>query len=318
MGRSRLCAVNDVSFSIGRGEVMGLVGESGSGKSVTGYSIMGLVDPPGHIVDGTIRLHGKDLRGLPERQMNAIRGDRVSIIFQDPMTALHPTLRIGQQMIDAIRAHRSVSRSEAWRRSRDMLGRVGIPSPGERLSAYPHQLSGGMRQRVCIAIALLNDPDLIIADEPTTGLDVTIQAQILAEMQALVAARGTALIWVTHDLAVVANIADSVAVMYAGSIVERGPTDVVLRRPSSPYTVGLLNSVPSRNQGASRLSQIPGTYTPAVSEEAVGCRFAPRCPRADDACTVFPALTAAATGAPGHEVRCHHPYAAREGRLSHV
>src|SRR6478672_8928177 len=235
-------AVDDVSFTVCRGEVLGLVGESGSGKSMTGYSIMGLIDPPGRIVEGAIRLNGADLRALPAEGLRRIRGNRVAMIFQDPMMTLNPVLRIDVQMTEAIAAHEKTSAAAARARARDALARVGIPSPEERLAAYPHQFSGGMRQRVAIAIALLHRPDLLIADEPTTALDVTIQAQILAEVQKLAATYGTALIWITHDLSVIAGLADDIAVMYAGRIVETGPVDAVLDHARHPYTVGLLGS----------------------------------------------------------------------------
>jgi peptide/nickel transport system ATP-binding protein len=206
-------AVDDVSFSVRSGQVLGLVGESGSGKTVTGFSIIGLVDPPGRIAGGSIWYQGRDLAKLSEKEMRVLRGNRIAMIFQDPMMTLNPVLRIDTQMIETVLAHEQVSRAEARRRSRDALGMVGIPSPEERLRAYPHQFSGGMRQRVAIAIALLHNPDLLIADEPTTALDVTIQAQILAEVQKLTIEHGTALIWITHDLSVIAGLADKIAVM---------------------------------------------------------------------------------------------------------
>lgn len=292
-------AVEKVSFSINKGEILGLVGESGSGKSVTGFSILGLIDPPGRVSGGRVRLRGQDILGLPEKQMQAIRGAKIATIFQDPMTSLHPLLRIGDQMIDAILAHRKVSRSNARVEARDALESVGISSPDERLNAFPHQLSGGMRQRVSIAIAMLNKPDLIIADEPTTALDVTIQAQILYETRKLCEKTGTAFLWITHDLAVVANLADKIAVMYAGSIVEQGPVDVVLNKPAHPYTAGLLSSVPRQGTLSSRLPQIPGSIASAV--EATGCRFAPRCTYAAENCAVQPSLVDVA---PTHQARC--------------
>ena len=218
-------AVDDVSFSVERGKVLGLVGESGSGKSVTGFSILGLVDPPGRIVGGQILFKGQDLATLSEAAMRQLRGNRIAMIFQDPMMTLNPVLRIDTQMIETVLAHAKVSREEARQRSRDALGQVGIASPDERLRSYPHQFSGGMRQRVAIAIALLHKPDVIVADEPTTALDVTIQGQILAEAQKLCAQTGTALVWITHDLSVVAGLADDIAVMYAGKVVESGPVD---------------------------------------------------------------------------------------------
>ena len=296
-------AVDDVSFSVWRGKVLGLVGESGSGKSVTGFSIIRLIDPPGHIAGGSIRFQGKDLAKLSEPEMRHLRGNRIAMIFQDPMMTLNPVLRIDTQMIETVLAHDKVSRAEARARSRDALGQVGIPSPDERLQSYPHQFSGGMRQRVAIAIALLHRPDLIIADEPTTALDVTIQAQILAEVQKLAAHSGTALIWITHDLSVVAGLADDIAVMYAGRIVETGSVANVLDRPLHPYTHGLIGSVPSRNKRGTKLRQIPG-MTPSLLDLPEGCAFRTRCPRADIACERDPPITEPAAG---HALRCFHP-----------
>jgi len=295
-------AVDGVSFEVHAGQVLGLVGESGSGKSVTGFSVMGLVDPPGRIVAGSIRLKGRELRTLAAGEWRAIRGNRVAMIFQDPMMTLNPVLRIDTQMIEAVRAHEAVSVRSARERARDALARVGIPSPDERLAAYPHQFSGGMRQRVAIAIALLNRPDLIIADEPTTALDVTIQAQILAEAQKLCRESGTALIWITHDLAVVAGLADEVCVMYAGRIVERGTVDEVLDTPMHPYTRGLLESVPSRNRRGAPLAQIPG-MTPSLVDLPPGCAFRERCNRASETCLTDPPLY----NLGGRYVRCFHP-----------
>jgi peptide/nickel transport system ATP-binding protein len=280
-------SVDGISFDVHRGTVMGLVGESGSGKSVTGFSIMGLIDPPGRIVEGSIKLNGRELVGLDEQNMRAIRGKEIAMIFQDPMMTLNPVLRIDTQMIEAVLAHDDVSKEEARRRSRDALGMVGIPSPDERLSAYPHQFSGGMRQRVAIAIALLHRPSVIICDEPTTALDVTIQSQILAEMQKLCVNTGTALVWVTHDLTVVAGLADRLAVMYAGSIVESGGLDDVLDHPMHPYTDGLLGSVPSRGKRGELLKQIRGS-APSLANLPEGCAFRPRCERQTDACSVSP------------------------------
>lgn len=292
-------AVDGLTLSIRQGEVLGLVGESGSGKSVTAFSILRLVDPPGRVVSGRIMLHGRNILELAEDDFRALRGNRIAIVFQDPMSSLHPLLRIGSQMVDAILAHRRVSKRQAWVEARDALGCVGIPSPDERMMAFPHQFSGGMRQRVAIAIAMLNHPDVLIADEPTTGLDVTIQAQILAEVRKLASESGTALLWITHDLAVVASLADRIAVMYAGSVVEQGSVEQVLDNPAHPYTVGLLASVPSRNKAERRFPQIPGTIASAAA--ASGCRFMPRCSFARDECSVFPALRSIASG---HEVRC--------------
>ena len=297
-------AVDGVSFSADRGEVMGLVGESGCGKSVTGFSILGLVDLPGRIVGGRIRFNGEDLTAASEERMRQLRGDRIAMIFQDPMMTLNPVLRIDTQMIETILAHERVNRDTARQRARDALGQVGIPSPDERLHAYPHQFSGGMRQRVAIAIALLNKPDLIIADEPTTALDVTIQGQILYEAQKLCRETGTALIWITHDLAVVAGLADKICVMYAGKIVEQGSVDDVLDRPVHPYTVGLIGSVPSHNRRGQRLAQIPG-MTPSLLNLPPGCAFRTRCARASGICEQEPRWDEPTAG---HKVRCFHPH----------
>ncbi|MXQ06396.1 ATP-binding cassette domain-containing protein [Alphaproteobacteria bacterium GH1-50] len=299
-------AVDGVDFSVAKGEVMGLVGESGSGKSITGFSILGLIDPPGRIVEGAIRFNGEDIAGASEERLKTLRGNRIAMIFQDPMMTLNPVLRIDTQMIEAILAHEKVDKREAWERSRDALGLVGIPSPEERLQAYPHQLSGGMRQRVAIATAFLNRPDLIIADEPTTALDVTIQAQIIHEAQKLTRQTGTAMIWITHDLAVVAGLADRISVMYAGRIVEQGETDLVIDHPLHPYTVGLLGSVPSANKRGERLYQIEG-MTPNMLDLPEGCAFAPRCRWATDACTPPPGVQTV----DGRQIRCVHPR--REG-----
>jgi peptide/nickel transport system ATP-binding protein len=297
-------AVDDVSFTVDRGEVLGLVGESGSGKSMTGYSLMGLIDPPGRIVAGRIVLDGIDLRTLPPEGMRHLRGNRVAMIFQDPMMTLNPVLRIDVQMIEAILAHEKVNVQHARSRARDALVKVGIPSPDERLEAYPHQFSGGMRQRVAIAIALLNRPDLIIADEPTTALDVTIQGQILYEMQKLTRETGAAVIWITHDLSVVAGLADRVSVMYAGRIVEQGSCEEVLAHPAHPYTRGLLDSVPANNERGRRLKQIPG-MTPSLLDLPPGCPFRERCAYADAECDVSPDMRA--IGGSGQHVRCFHP-----------
>ena len=298
-------AVDDVSFRVGRGEVMGLVGESGSGKSVTGFSILGLVDPPGRVVAGQVLFGGRDIAGLPDTEMRRLRGKHIAMVFQDPMMTLNPVLRIDTQMIEAVQAHDAVPRAEARARARDALGLVGIPSPDERLRAYPHQFSGGMRQRVAIAIALLHRPALIVADEPTTALDVTIQAQILAEMQALCARFGTALVWITHDLSVIAGLADHIAVMYAGRIVEKGTVDQVLDSPMHPYTHGLIGSVPSRTARGERLRGIPG-MTPSVLNLPAGCAFRTRCGHADAQCELDPPEFAAGAG---HAHRCFHPLA---------
>ncbi len=294
-------AVNDVSFSVKRGEVLGLVGESGSGKSVTGFSILGLVDQPGKVTEGKILFKGDDLTKYNEEQYRALRGSRISMVFQDPMMTLNPVLRVDTQMVEAIRAHEKISKADALARARDALGQVGIPSPDERLRSYPHQFSGGMRQRVAFAIALLNKPDLIIADEPTTALDVTIQAQILFETQKLCRETGTSLVWITHDLTVVAGLADNICVMYAGKVVESGNIDNVLDKPLHPYTEGLIGSVPSRNKRGSPLTQIPG-MTPSLLNLPAGCAFRMRCPYAEPICEIAPDITLSEDG---RLVRCH-------------
>ncbi len=297
-------AVDGVSFSVARGEVMGLVGESGSGKSMTGYSVMGLVDAPGKIVGGRIVLNGVDVTAYNNAEWRTLRGNRIAMIFQDPMMTLNPVLRIDTQMIEAITAHEKIGQAAARDRCRDALTKVGIASPDERLTAYPHQFSGGMRQRVAIAIALLNKPDVIIADEPTTALDVTIQGQILFEMQKLCRETGAALIWITHDLSVIAGLADNVAVMYAGKIVEHGSVADVLDRAKHPYTRGLLCSVPSCNPRGQPLKQIRG-MTPTLLGIGSGCAFRERCDSRDGDCESMPALTENGL----HRVRCHHPFA---------
>src|ERR1043166_6477847 len=296
-------AVDDVSFAVEAGKVLGLVGESGSGKTVTGFSLMGLVDPPGRIVAGKVMLDGEDLLKKSDDVLRRLRGDRIAMIFQDPMMTLNPVLRVDTQMIETVVAHRPVEKSRARELALAALGRVGIPSPEERLLAYPHQLSGGMRQRVAIAIALLNDPRVIIADEPTTALDVTIQAQILYEVQKLARETGMALIWITHDLSVIAGLADDVCVMYAGRVVESGPANDILDRPLHPYTNGLINSIPSRNRRGQPLKQIPG-MTPSLLRLPPGCPFRNRCERAIDACLIAPGIS---VPRPGRTLPCFYP-----------
>jgi len=297
-------AVNGISFDLHRGEVLGLVGESGSGKSVTGLSILGLIDAPGKIAGGSITLEGEELTTKSEAELRRLRGKRLAMIFQDPMNTLNPVLRIDTQMMEAVQAHEKVSDKAARDRARQALLKVGIPSPEERLSAYPHQFSGGMRQRVAIATALLHRPAVLVADEPTTALDVTIQAQILAEVQTLCAETGTAMLWITHDLSVLAGLADRIAVMYAARIVETGSVVDVLQAPIHPYTAGLIGSVPSRNKRGVPLAQIPG-MTPSLATLPPGCPFSPRCPRATAICRqVMPDPTPY----PGDRTaRCHHP-----------
>jgi peptide/nickel transport system ATP-binding protein len=301
--RGTVKAVDGVSLHVASGEVLGLVGESGCGKTITGFSILGLVDPPGRIVSGAVRFKGEDLVGASAERMRALRGDRVAMIFQDPMMTLNPVLRVDTQMVEAVQAHRAVDRGTALALAREALVQVGMPAPERRLKAYPHELSGGMRQRIAIAIAFLNKPELIIADEPTTALDVTIQAQILHEVQGLCRKTGTAMIWITHDLAVVAALADRIAVMYAGRVVETGRTEEVLERPLHPYTRGLIGSVPSHNRRGARLTQIPG-MPPSLSSLPAGCAFRPRCERASGLCREEPEERAAGSG---RRLRCFHP-----------
>jgi len=297
-------AVDDVTFAVDRGRVLGLVGESGSGKSMTGYSILGLVDPPGRIVEGSIRLNGAELTTLGAAEWRRLRGNRIAMVFQDPMMTLNPVLRIDTQMVETVRAHHDVTRATALDRCREALVQVGIASPDERLQGYPHQFSGGMRQRVAIAIALVNKPDLLIADEPTTALDVTIQGQILHEMQRLCRESATALLWITHDLSVIAGLADDVCVMYAGRIVEAGSVDDVLDRPMHPYTRGLLDSVPSRNTPGRPLAQIRG-MTPSLLHLGEACAFRERCSRVVEGCSAAP--PANVSGA--RTLRCVNPLA---------
>ncbi len=302
-------AVEGVSFEVAAGEVVGLVGESGSGKSVTGLSILGLVDPPGRIVAGSVKLAGQELVGLDHEALRRLRGRRLAMVFQDPMSMLNPVLTIATQMRLAIEAHERVSKEAARTRSIEALAAVRIPDAAQRLDAYPHQFSGGMRQRVAIAIALLHRPALIVCDEPTTALDVSIQAQILTEMRSLVRDLGTALIWISHDLATVSSLASRILVMYAGRIIEEGPTAAVLRNPRHPYSRGLLESLPSRVEPGRDLAQIPGS-TPSLLRLPDGCAFRPRCGEATELCHTMPVLER-------HEMRafrCHHPLPAEAGR----
>lgn len=295
-------AVEGVSFDVAAGEVVGLVGESGSGKSVTGLSILGLVDQPGRIVAGSVKLAGQELVGLDGEALRRLRGRRVAMVFQDPMSMLNPVLTIATQMRLAIEAHERVSNEAARTRSIEALAAVRIPDAAQRLDAYPHQFSGGMRQRVAIAIALLHRPALIVCDEPTTALDVSIQAQILAEMRSLVRDLGTALIWISHDLATVSSLASRILVMYAGRIIEEGPTAAVLRNPRHPYSRGLLDSLPFRVEPGRDLAQIPGS-TPSLLRLPDGCAFRPRCSQATELCHKMPLLERQGTRA----FRCHHP-----------
>ena len=304
VGKRVYKAVNEVSLHLAKGECLGLVGESGSGKSVTALSVMGLVaSPPGVITGGAVRLDGEDVLGFSRSRLRSARGDRVAYIFQDPLGTLHPLHTIENQLVEAIRAHRSVPHAEARARALELLDAVRIPNARARLPAYPHELSGGMRQRVGIAMALANDPDIIIADEPTTALDVTVQAQILALLDELRRERGLAILFITHDFGVVAQLCDRVAVMYAGRIVEEGPTAAVLATPAHPYTRRLIACVPELGEGRRELAAIAG-LPPVVDRLPDGCAFAPRCDKAADACRKGEIRLA---GEGARRVRCIHP-----------
>ena len=279
-----LKAVDDVSFKIRPGEIMGLVGESGSGKSVTGFSILGLIDSPGEVVGGKIFFKNDNLLEYSSKNIRSLRGNKIAMIFQDPLMTLNPVLRIDTQMLEAIYSHnKGISKKAATKICIESLEKVGIPSAEQRMRSYPHEFSGGMRQRVCIAIALLNKPELIIADEPTTALDVTIQSQILYQMQELVKSSNTAMVWITHDLAVVSGLADSISVMYAGKIVEQGNLRDVIDKPGHPYTKGLISSIPSQNKRGENIPQIPG-LTPSLINRPFGCVFRTRCPNPCNNC----------------------------------
>ena len=300
-------AVDGVSFTIARGETLAVVGESGCGKSVTSLSILRLVaEPPGRIVGGSIRFQGRNLLDLSEAEMRAIRGNEIAMIFQEPMTSLNPVRSVGRQIAEVLVEHEGIGEGEAMRRAEELLRLVQIPDPARRVREYPHQLSGGMRQRVMIAMALACSPQLLIADEPTTALDVTIQAQILELMRDLKARVGAAILLVTHDLGVVAEMAERVVVMYAGRKVEEASVEDLFERPRHPYTKGLLNSVPrlgaSLEGESGRLQEIPG-LVPALDGSLIGCAFAPRCPLAQDLCRqVAPPFE---PKAPAHAAACH-------------
>ena len=277
-------AVNGVSFAIHAGRTLAIVGESGCGKSVTALSIMGLVpNPPGHIRGGSIRFEGRELVGAPAREMQDLRGNGMAMIFQEPMTSLNPVFTIGEQIMEGLVRHRNISRAEAQERAIAMLQKVRMPAPALRFHEHPHKLSGGMRQRAMIAMALACEPRLLIADEPTTALDVTIQAQILELMRTLQEETGTAIILITHDLGVVAEVADEVVVMYAGRVVERAPVQQLFDAPQHPYTIGLLGSIPRLDVKQTRLASING-QVPGQLQKTPGCNFAPRCPFADTHC----------------------------------
>ena len=281
--RGTLLAVDDVSFSIAPGEVLGVVGESGAGKSLTGAAIIGLLEPPGRIAAGEVKLNGLRIDTLPYEEMRKVRGREIGAIFQDPLTSLNPLYTVGQQLVETITTHLNVSQAEARQRAVDLLASTGIPAPERRIDHYPHQFSGGMRQRVVIALALAAEPKLVIADEPTTALDVSIQAQIIGLLKSLCREKQTAVMLVTHDMGVIAETADRVAVMYAGRIAEIGPVADVIHRPQHPYTVGLMGSIPSMTGDAERLTQIDGSM-PRLTSIPPGCAFNPRCPRAFDRC----------------------------------
>jgi peptide/nickel transport system ATP-binding protein len=286
-----LRAVNGISFAIAPGEVLGVVGESGAGKSLTGAAVIGLIDPPGRIAAGEIRLGGRRIDNLPYEAMRRIRGREIGAVFQDPLTSLNPLYTIGRQLVETIRTHLPLSAADALARAIGLLEEVGIPGAARRIDHYPHQFSGGMRQRVVIALALAAKPRLIIADEPTTALDVSIQAQIIQLLKRLCRDHGTAVMLVTHDMGVIAETAHRVAVMYAGRIVEIGPVDEVIHRPAHPYTVGLMGSIPSIVDERARLAQIDGTM-PRLDAIPGGCAFHPRCPRVIDRCRhELPTLT---------------------------
>ena len=281
--RGTLVAVDDISFAIVPGEVLGVVGESGAGKTLTGAAIIGLLDPPGRIGSGEIRLSGRRIDNLPGEAMRRVRGREIGAVFQDPLTSLNPLYTIGRQLTETITTHLDLSPSAARQRALELLVEVGIPAPERRIEHYPHQFSGGMRQRVVIALALAANPKLIIADEPTTALDVSIQAQIIALLKRLCRDHGTAVMLITHDMGVIAETADRVAVMYAGHIVEIGPVADVIHRPQHPYTRGLMGSIPSVVDERSALAQIDGTM-PRLWAIPAGCAFHPRCPYAFDRC----------------------------------
>jgi peptide/nickel transport system ATP-binding protein len=283
--RGTLLALDDISFDISPGEILGVVGESGAGKSLTGAAIIGLLEPPGRIAGGEVRLAGQRIDNLPYEQMRAIRGRQIGAIFQDPLTSLNPLYTVGRQLIETIRTHLPVSEEQARARAIKLLQETGIPAAEARIDMYPHQLSGGMRQRVVIALALAAEPKLIVADEPTTALDVSIQAQIISLLKRLCKEHGAAVMLVTHDMGVIAETCDRVAVMYAGRIAEVGPVGAVIHQPQHPYTVGLMGSIPAMDEDRERLLQIDGAM-PRLNAIPAGCAFNPRCPQVFDRCRV--------------------------------
>ena len=282
--RGTLVAVDDISFHIDEGEVLGVVGESGAGKSLTGSAIIGLLEPPGRIAGGKVLLEGQDIANLPYELMRRIRGRHIGMVFQDPLTSLNPLYTVGRQLTETILTHTEMSPQDARERAIELLSEVGIPSPELRIDQYPHQFSGGMRQRVVIALALCVNPRLIIADEPTTALDVSIQAQIISLLKKLCREHGAAVMLITHDMGVIAETADRVAVMYAGRLAEVGPVQDVIKRAKHPYTHGLMGSIPKMGHDTERLEQIDGSM-PRLTEIPTGCAFNPRCPKAFQRCT---------------------------------
>ena len=281
--RGVLKALDDISFSIHKGEVLGVVGESGAGKSLTGTAIIGLIDAPGRITSGQILLNGSRIDNLSPDEMRKIRGRKIGMIFQDPLTSLNPLFRVGDQLVETIQTHLGLNASAARARAIELLTEVGIPAPENRIDGYPHEFSGGMRQRVVIALALSAEPDLIIADEPTTALDVSVQAQIITLLKRLCRQRGTAIMLITHDMGVIAETADRVAVMYAGRIAEIGPVADVIRHPRHPYAAGLMGAIPALKGRTGRLTQIPGAM-PRLDAIPSGCAFRPRCTLAVERC----------------------------------
>ena len=281
--RGLLTAIDGVSFDIAPGEVLGVVGESGAGKSITGTAVIGLIDPPGRIAGGEIRLSGERGDGLKAGAMRRIRGRRIGMVFQDPLTSLNPLYTVGRQLVETITTHLDLGRDGARRKALALLDEVGIPAAAARIDSYPHEFSGGMRQRVVIALALAAEPELVIADEPTTALDVSVQAQVIAVLKRLCRERGTAVMLITHDMGVIAEAADRVAVMYAGRIAEIGPVRSVIKQPHHPYTKGLMGSIPTLSGEVERLQQIPGSM-PRLDAIPAGCAFNPRCPEVFDRC----------------------------------
>ncbi|MEF2072016.1 ABC transporter ATP-binding protein [Consotaella aegiceratis] len=297
--------VDDVSFELRKGEALGVVGESGCGKSITAMSLVGLLPPGAAVTGGAVRFEGQDLVGMSARALRRVRGGKISFVFQDPMTSLNPVMNIGRQLCEAMLEHRGISKVQAWKRGTDLLRMVGIPSPEERMKAFPHELSGGMRQRVMIAIGLACEPPLIIADEPTTALDVTIQAQIVDLVKDLRQRLGISVIWITHDLALVSGLVDRVIVLYAGKVIEEAPVDALYEHPTHPYTRGLLNSLPKLNdQGARRLASIPGT-PPDPQNRPAGCPFFSRCNQRIARCAEeMPPLDPVTGSLDGHRAAC--------------